>query len=299
MGTLEIFVLTFLIVLFAALYLAYLSTKKPKQDPRTFIKTKQEDWLNANKLHNLPQYSFGNNYFVMDEHNQTIYVSNPILLETSNIFAAIPFAKIIGFETYVDNQVETRTDGGISRAVVGGLLFGGAGAIVGASTAKQVSSDTVNSYKAVIYIDDLKNPRFEFPLITQKTDKQSPIYREAEGFAESVNASVKVIQSRRLSGNSAPAQRSLPGQNTQNRIEAPNKTSRKCAGCGNKPIVAAKLISNDSVYNVFLCERCLHTAGKKARIKVVGSISPDYPVGYEVNPNSETEPSLDDFEFHD
>lgn len=49
---------------------------------------------------------------------------------------------------YVENQGTVVRSGGIGRAIVGGILFGGAGAVVGASTGKR-SMDTIISEMAV------------------------------------------------------------------------------------------------------------------------------------------------------
>lgn len=86
---------------------------------------KQKEWITANNLSQLPKYSYHKNYFIMDENSQTVYVSNSVFASLPDPFQQIPFSEIIGFDTLLDNQVETHTEGGLSRAVVGGLLFGG------------------------------------------------------------------------------------------------------------------------------------------------------------------------------
>ncbi|MEG1313126.1 MAG: hypothetical protein RSD40_02305 [Bacilli bacterium] len=66
----------------------------------------------------------------------------------------------------VDNSTtiyKTKTEGGFMRAVIGDALFGSVGAIVGASTAKEVTTANVNkTYKVLFTINDLNNPNIEF-----------------------------------------------------------------------------------------------------------------------------------------
>lgn len=95
--------------------------------------------------------------FIIDQKHQKIV----ILSMKDDNWEIIDFSDLIGDEIVVDNEVV----GGISRAVVGGVLAGGAGAIVGAMTAKK----HIMSYKVVIYKRDLGNPKTEMQLISKKT----------------------------------------------------------------------------------------------------------------------------------
>lgn len=98
----------------------------------------------------------------------------------------IPFGKILGFslnddtETVMHNESSyssvTKTDTGsmIGRAAVGGILFGGVGALAGATTAKQetvttpklnqTTSTTKHEFSLYLNIDDLSNPLREIKL---------------------------------------------------------------------------------------------------------------------------------------
>ena len=97
----------------------------------------------------------------------------------------IDFSDLIGDEIVVDNEVV----GGISRAVVGGVLAGGAGAIVGAMTAKK----HIMSYKVVIYKRDLGNPKTEMQLISKKTTSKDKYYLNAVEFSNNISATIKAI----------------------------------------------------------------------------------------------------------
>ena len=68
----------------------------------------------------------------------------------------IPYEKIISFEV-LQNSHQVAS-GGLGRAVVGGLLFGGAGAVVGAVTGKSTSVEERQSIKVNITLDNPANP---------------------------------------------------------------------------------------------------------------------------------------------
>ena len=98
----------------------------------------------------------------------------------------IPFSKVLGFalnddsETLVHNETQysstTKTSTGsmFGRAVVGGVLFGGVGALAGATTAKKEtittpstsSTMTMTKHRYVLFVnlDDLGNPTREIKL---------------------------------------------------------------------------------------------------------------------------------------
>ena len=98
----------------------------------------------------------------------------------------IPFSKVLGFslndetQTIVQNNTQyvstTKTSTGnmLGRAVVGGVLLGGVGALAGAATAKKETTtiplggastaSTKHKYTLFINLDDLSNPTREVKL---------------------------------------------------------------------------------------------------------------------------------------
>ena len=85
---------------------------------------------------------------IVDVANRQIVICNDL----SNPFSPqkIPFEKIINCEVLSKNGWLSRK--GISRAVVGGVIGGGAGAIIGASSAQKSIA------KIVIYTSDITTP---------------------------------------------------------------------------------------------------------------------------------------------
>lgn len=88
-------------------------------------------------------------YIFVDTEQQYCYVS-----PSKNVIEPIVF-KYSEIEEYrierVGEKTIIKTKGGIKRATIGGALFGGAGAVVGAATAKQEVHKTTGT--AVLYID--------------------------------------------------------------------------------------------------------------------------------------------------
>lgn len=84
-------------------------------------------------------------------------------------------------------QTDAKT-GGIKRTVVGGILAGGAGAIIGAFT----KSSIVKDVKVVIYFNSALNPTRTLKLLTQ-TKYDSNEYKKAKSFADQIMVTVKAI----------------------------------------------------------------------------------------------------------
>ena len=119
--------------------------------------------------------------FIVDNINQQIIIADDIQLTHQRI----PFDNIIGCDIYTDNEVT----GGVKRAIVGGVVSGGVGAIVGAATAKK----HIMLYQISIYTNDLTSPMIAIPLIQKKTTTKSWDYHFAIPFAQQVCASIKAI----------------------------------------------------------------------------------------------------------
>ena len=66
------------------------------------------------------------------------------------------FSEITGYELI--EIFQTSSSGGIGRALLGGLLFGGIGAIVGGSTGSKVLKNIVTEMKIKVNLDSFTNP---------------------------------------------------------------------------------------------------------------------------------------------
>lgn len=81
--------------------------------------------------------------------------------------------------------------GGVGRAVAGGIIAGGVGAVVGASTRK--TTPTIYSLSIRIVTTNIQCALYEIPIITSKTEKDTSSFREKYQFAQEVYAVVNSI----------------------------------------------------------------------------------------------------------
>lgn len=126
--------------------------------------------------------------FIADDNAEKIYLSAGI---TATSFSTIPYAEIIGIEILEDSKVV----GGIKRAIVGGVLAGGAGAIVGATTAHKKE---LSSYKIIIYRENVSQPTYEMEFVKKgiKLKTTSQDYKSAEAFVTKIQGVIKAIISK-------------------------------------------------------------------------------------------------------
>lgn len=177
-----------LFVLFMALGSGGNLTIQEQQNLQNSRKDKQEQYIKMKGISVSKEYIYEYQEgllskeirFIIDDVNKNIY-----LAETSDIFKRISYNDIMGCEIITDGKVS----GSIKRAVVGGVLAGGVGAIVGTMTAKE----HIMSYKLVLYINDVIEPRKEIVLISTKKSKKNIECINAMNFAENIVATIKVI----------------------------------------------------------------------------------------------------------
>lgn len=94
--------------------------------------------------------NFGSGFLFIDSKQQMIYLSNNKNPKLEPI--VFKFFEIDEFRIkQVGQKTITKTKGGIRRAIAGGALFGVAGAIVGASTAKQETKQVGGI--PILYVD--------------------------------------------------------------------------------------------------------------------------------------------------
>lgn len=140
-------------------------------DPRDFRSTKS--------IENAKASDYG---VYVDEISQKIMFVN----FTFKIKQIYRFDEIIECSILEDGAaIQT---GGIGRAVAGGFIAGGAGAIVGASTRK--TTPVTYSLSVRVVTANIQKSLYEIPLITSKTDKETSSYRAKFQFAQEVYAVV-------------------------------------------------------------------------------------------------------------
>lgn len=119
--------------------------KSPEQIKADYLK---EIGLNPNK-----SISFGRFYDIFfDDSKQKFTVYRKVY----------DYSDIIDYELIENGETYKKSGNGLMRAVVGGALFGGVGAIVGASTTKTTSQEKVNSLYINIFLKGGKLEKINF-----------------------------------------------------------------------------------------------------------------------------------------
>ena len=129
------------------------------------------------------------------------------------ICSIFPYQKIdiINFSDIIECQIiedsNTVMKGGVGRAVVGGALAGGVGAIVGANT--RTSKNVINILQIRIITKKISNSLYTIDLIKTEIEKNSMEYRNAMNFANNVYAILTSIIT-----NNDKVSNNLGGKNT-------------------------------------------------------------------------------------
>ena len=121
----------------------------------------------------------------IDIPKKLIAICFPAYLEVK----VIKFSDLIRCETIQDNS--TIFSGGIGRAVIGGILAGGAGAVVGATT--RSSQNVVSDMRINIITNNIAEPLLTIKLIDSQVERNSPIFKQVIEFAEKVQATMESI----------------------------------------------------------------------------------------------------------
>ncbi len=174
------------IIFIAAIPIVIIYFNSKNKANRASEKFNNDKWLEQNNYHPSVDFSYESIMhdisarFMVDEHEKVVLIS---FMSSSSI--VIKFSDIIGCAIREDSRVS----GGIGRAVVGGVLAGGAGAIVGASTAKR----QIESYEIAIYTNSINSPEVSIKLINTKERTDGINYKNAVNYGNRVNSTIKVI----------------------------------------------------------------------------------------------------------
>lgn len=152
----------------------------------------------------------------IDEQNKQIAICKILPYSQVTFFK---FSDIIECEIIEDSN--TIMKGGVGRAVVGGALAGGVGAIVGSTT--RSSKSVVNSLQIRIVTSNVRNSLFNINLISQETNKEDLEYKNAMEFANNVYATITAIMNKNET--SIKTQKNVK-QNNDNFVEQLERLSK-------------------------------------------------------------------------
>jgi len=127
-----------------------------------------EEYLKINNITISKEYKidgfFGED-FVVDIPNKKIYIVSSMSEESFKKRKEYNFSDILECQILRDNEVVAKS--GVGRAVVGGLIAGGVGAIIGATT--RGSKNNITSLSVRVVLSDISNPMIIFKIINEPT----------------------------------------------------------------------------------------------------------------------------------
>lgn len=104
-------------------------------------------------------------------------------------YSLFNYDQIVDFEILENGS--SIASGGLGRAAIGGILFGGVGAVVGAST--RSFKGNCEELKIKVTVNNYKSPAFYIPLINSSTSKTSKEYKEKMKMAQDTLSKLQLI----------------------------------------------------------------------------------------------------------
>lgn len=164
-----------------------LISPKNKQKNNLVDKTKENVVNKKNKF--VPTTKVGSYFALNDETNQ--WAVHKGILPTFKYADVYDYKDIVDFELIEDGTSIIK--GGLARAVVGGTMFGGVGAIVGGVTGNRKVHQKCNSLKIKISLNKLDAPAIYINLISKPIEKDYATYKDAYNNAQKILSLLQII----------------------------------------------------------------------------------------------------------
>lgn len=130
------------------------------------------------------------NYIYFDDDNKKFAIPKISITGKVKDLQVYDYSSIINYELLEDGN--TKEKGGIGRAVVGGALFGGVGAIVGASTGHK-HKKTCSKLQIKITLNNIDRPVVYVDFIIAETKKDGIIYKNVYPLAQEAMSIFNII----------------------------------------------------------------------------------------------------------
>lgn len=152
------------------------------------------------------------NFVAFDESGRKWATLSAFRGKTQQIYS---YDDIVDFELLEDG--ESVASGGLGRALVGGVLFGGVGAIVGGVTGRKKSKDVCSSLRLKVTMDDISRPVVYINFIESKMKKSGYAYKTIADSAQEALSTFQLICDNRNTANSS----------AQNKVNSPSEEIMK------------------------------------------------------------------------
>lgn len=128
-----------------------------------------------------------------DDTKQMILSAKPHISYKPEQFTLFSYDQLIDFELLEDGTSVAK--GGLGRAVAGGVLFGGVGAVVGGVTGKRKSNQICKKLKVKLTVKDYMEPAFYISLISFPAEikKNSLTYNSYMKDAQAILSKLQLI----------------------------------------------------------------------------------------------------------
>ena len=103
------------------------------------------------------------------------------------------YSQIINYELLEDGNTITKGGVSIGKAIVGGALFGGVGAVIGGTSGKRITKNTCKSLRIKITIDDITSPTVYINLISMETSTDGALYKLCYDSAQKILSTLDII----------------------------------------------------------------------------------------------------------
>ena len=132
----------------------------------------------------------------IDDGKQTFIIYNA----NNQDSIELNYSDLLSFDIKEDNV--SKVSGRAGSAIVGGLIFGGLGAIAGASASRNVQDVSCNNITLILTTNNIHNPNIEIKIIDKKTNKNSEDYEIAFNQTQQIISILKIIiESNKNQGN--------------------------------------------------------------------------------------------------
>ena len=207
-----IVIIVFVVLLFIGFIYNSINDETTKNNSNEIDEKLKNRGFKTSQIRVLGIYNNKQQFRVDLEHKQ-IAICTILPFESIDI---IKFSDIIECEIIEDSN--TIMKGGVGRAVVGGVLAGGVGAVVGANT--RASKNVTNSLQIRIITKNISKSLHTMNLITAEIKKDSMEYKSAMNFANNVYAIItSIINDSEKSSNNLGGKKEMEQNNNADFVE--------------------------------------------------------------------------------
>lgn len=120
---------------------------------------------------------------IVDDRNKELRIFSGTDFEREKTIA---FSDVLGFEAFKNGT----SSASIGKAIVGGVIAGGVGALIGA---KAGAKEKISSYTAYLYMKTLSDPSFELNFCLNGANTSDPRVQKADSFVADMTGVVRSI----------------------------------------------------------------------------------------------------------